>query len=723
MTEIFEQSDILYRVESEDEEKKPVFQKKQKERKNSEDLEKYKKEAQEFLDSHRRLFNTFAKDVSLRFKLSDAFFIDLKNGEINLDIRWFAEKEYSKEQILWAVLHESVHFIDLANDPERMMANFEHIKRKARETGTVILQKWEAKYGQSDPEFIGGLQNPQPIDPEDPNSETMNATEMAAYEIHHRFYNILDDIYVNKDVSRKAPFYEPQEPGGREVKRLYCDKLFKETDYSSQPCHLQIMDALLRQEMVPDEDITLTEEIETVSAKKILFQGREYTIKEIINSFIKPRTGRDTKAGQRYFVIKQIIEPIFLELLSKDLDEWDPKKPEQGKGGQKEDEQKESHSRVNPFSQPYKDYKKNNPDQFKPSQMQKWSDKVNRDNEKRANRIAQDKEDNKKTPEQLAKEAQEAMDKEWADKNNIPYELIQRFKNVEREIAPYLQDLSELWQRIIFGATKKTERGLTGYFNTGIEMSIPQVIDEWPKIEKGELEEAQVMRKTETKEILIKKPELIRVRLVGDMSGSMDEAKKHILQQCVVLLLSSLREFNTHLNLTRSRTKSKLEVDTEVWVFGSTSEVIKRLRRNREFSDELSEMFKIFEHLQSSRGATYDANPLSSILKATEPEKDLILKDKIMEIVFEITDGGSTDQAGNLSSKEARIEVDKLVNVNVIARAFQIGTVSNEEKKTFNQVWNDGREERLGEIVGEKIENLIPAVAELLKKYLGQVRL
>ena len=341
MTEIFEQSDILYRVESEDEEKKPVFQKKQKERKNSEDLEKYKKEAQEFLDSHRRLFNTFAKDVSLRFKLSDAFFIDLKNGEINLDIRWFAEKEYSKEQILWAVLHESVHFIDLANDPERMMANFEHIKRKARETGTVILQKWEAKYGQSDPEFIGGLQNPQPIDPEDPNSETMNATEMAAYEIHHRFYNILDDIYVNKDVSRKAPFYEPQEPGGREVKRLYCDKLFKETDCSSQPCHLQIMDALLRQEMVPDEDITLTEEIETVSAKKILFQGREYTIKEIINSFIKPRTGRDTKAGQRYFVIKQIIEPIFLELLSKDLDEWDPKKPEQGKGGQKEDEQKE----------------------------------------------------------------------------------------------------------------------------------------------------------------------------------------------------------------------------------------------------------------------------------------------------------------------------------------------------------------------------------------------
>ncbi|MDP3696990.1 MAG: vWA domain-containing protein [Candidatus Taylorbacteria bacterium] len=729
MTENFKQSGADpearlrgYRVEGEGGEKEPVFQKKQKEQKDPETLEGYKKEAQEFLDSHRRLLATFAKDVSLRFKLSDAFFIDLKNGEINLDIRWFAKRDYSKEQILWALLHENVHFIDLANDPEQMMANFEYIKQGARQTGTVILQKWEAKYGQSDPEFIEGLKTPQPIDPEDPNSETMNATEMAAYEIRHRFFNILDDIYVNKTVSRKAPFYESQEPGGLEVRRLYREKLFKGTDYSSDPRHRQIMDSLLREDMVPDEDTVWAQEVKAILDRKILFQGQEYTIKEIVDNFIKPRTGRDTKAGQRYFVIKNVIEPIFLELLNKDLEEWDPQKPKEGEGQGNKGEDgkgKDSPSQANPFGRPYRDDQQNNPDQFKPSQMRKWSDKKKDDDKKESDKITQDKENDKKTPEQLAQEAQNAMDREWADKNSIPYELIHKFRNIEKEVAPYLQDLSELWQRIIFGSTKKTERGMVGYFPSGTEMSIPKVIDEWPKIEKGQLEETRVMRKMETKEILIKNPELIRVRLVGDMSGSMNEAKRHVLEQCIVLLLSSLREFNTYLNLTRSRTKSNLEVDTEVWVFGDDAQKVKQLRSGpgQGMENDRVEAIKIFQHLQNTLGNTFDNKALEEIIKSLELDKEKIEQGKIMEIVFEITDGGSS------ASDKTKTAVDSLIRINVIARAFQIGSVSDEEKEIFNKVWNEGREEKLGEAMGEKIENLVPAIAELLKKYLGQVRL
>lgn len=719
MSGLSEKLNMVERIEGE--EKEPIFQKKgEKEGKNpKKEFEKYKQEAQEFLDSRRRLFTTFAKDVSLRFKLSDAFFIDLKNGEINLDVGWFAERGYSKEQILWAVLHEHIHFIDLANDPEQMMANFEYIKQGARKTGAVILQKWEAKYGQSDPEFIEGLKVPQPIDPEDPDSETMNATEAAAYEIHHRFFNILDDIYVNRSVSRKAPSYEPDEPGGQEVRRLYREKLFDKIDYSSQPRHMQIIDALLREDMVPDENVILAEEVKSVANRKTMFQGKEYTIKEIVDNFIKPRSGRDTKAGQRYFVIKQIIEPIYLELLNKDIEEWDPQKQKPNEDGKGEGEGEKSQSRANPFSQPYKDYKQNNSDRLKPSQMRKWSDKKKDDDKKEAEKIAKDKENDKKTSDQKAVEAQEALDKNWADKNDVPYELIQKFKNIEREIAPHLQELSELWQRIIFGSTKKNERGMTGYFNAGTEISIPKVIDEWPQIEKGQLEEARVMEKMETKEVLIKKPELIRVRLIGDVSGSMNEAKRHVLEQCIVLLLSSLREFNTYLNLTRSRTKSKLEVDTQVWVFGDEAKEAKRLRagQGQGMDDDLIENIKIFKHLQNTLGYTYDNKALDEIIKSLEPDIEKIGQDKIMEIVFEITDGGSS------APDEAKSAVDSLVNINVIARAFQIGAVSDEEKKTFNKVWNDGREEKLGEIVGEKIENLIPAIAELLKKYLGQVKL
>lgn len=59
----------------------------------------------------------------------------------------------------------------------------------------------------------------------------------------------------------------------------------------------------------------------------------------------------------------------------------------------------------------------------------------------------------------------------------------------------------------------------------------------------------------------------------------------------------------------------------------------------------------------------------------------------------------------------------------MITRAFQIGAVSQDEKNTFNDVWNKNRKEKLGEIVGEKVENLLPAITELLKKYLTNIRL
>lgn len=88
-----------------------------------------------------------------------------------------------------------------------------------------------------------------------------------------------------------------------------------------------------------------------------------------------------------------------------------------------------------------------------------------------------------------------------------------------------------------------------------------------------------------------------------------------------------------------------------------------------------------------------------------------------MEIVFEVTDGGSS------APTEAKAAVDKLLAAKVITRAMQIGKVDEDEKQLFNKVWNDGREEPLGQVVGEDIANLLPAVTELLKKYLGGVRL
>jgi len=677
----------------------------------SEELRQYQKKGQEMIDSYKRFFTTFAKDVSLDFRMSDGFSIDLKNGVVHLNTKWFADKDFSQEQILWANLHELSHFRDLTQDPEGVMKNFEYIREQAKRTGALILQKWEQKYGSTDPEFIDRMKKQRPISKKDP-TKTMNAVEQAAYKIHHTFYNVFDDVYVNNLVSRRAPRFESEGADGEEIEKLYREKLFSETDYSKLPRHLQFLYKLLREEMVPNEEVILNDEMAGAMQRKIKFQGREYRPKEIMEQFIKPRGGRDTKASRRYFVLQNTLEPVFMELLMKDLRDWELQKPEEQKD--RNELQEETSEAGNPFGQNYQEFDKNSPSQINNQDIQDWMDKYQEDKKKEAEQKANEQ----KSAEKKAEEAQEKMDKEWCQKHNLDFKILHQYRQIEREVAPYLEDLSRLWQRIIFGSTKKIERGLEGYYKVGTELDVGKVIEEWPKIQKGNFEETKVMKKMTRKEVLIRKPELIRVRLVGDMSHSMNEAKKHVLQQCFVLLLSSLREFNTYLNLTRSETKSKLEVDTEAWIFGDQAQRVKRLRGESGMDDEQVETIKIFEHLQNNIGSTDDNKALEAILRSLNPEdREKISQGEIMEMVFEITDGGST------APEAAKKAVDALQETGVITRAFQIGSVSGEEKKIFNDVWNEGREERLGEIVGEKIENLLPAVTELLKKYLSGVKL
>ena len=707
-------------VEGEDDNKPFEGSEAASEAKKTENLPEYQREAQAMVDSYRRFFQTFAKDVSLRFKLSDKFYIDLENGEVNLAAQWFTERGYSREQILWANLHELSHFRDLSEDPERMMENFDYIQARAKKTGATILDKWQQKYGASDPEFVDGLEKQRPASRKDPQ-KTMNATEQAAYQIHHTFYNIFDDVYVNNLVARKAPRYEPGTIGGNQVNALYRNSLFPKTDYAELPRHMQFLYKLLREEMVPDEAVSIRDDVKEALERKIQFQGKEYNAKEIVENFVKPRGNRDTKAGQRYFVLQKTLEPIFEDLLKKDLDEWDPQKQKKQKGEQGKGEPEKgdgSPKDANPFGGDYEEFNDKNPDQFNPEDIKDWVEKAEGDKKKGEAADRTKKIDEGKTAQEKAKDAQGKLDEAWCEKNNIKPEALRRFRQIEREVAPYLEELTKLWQRIIFGSMKKMERATAGHFKAGTELDIGKVIEKWPEIQKGDPAEVEVMKKTVTEERLIQRPELIRVRLVGDMSGSMNADKRHILQQCFVLLLSSLREFETYLNLTRSQTKTKLEIDTEGWIFGDNAQKIKKLRSESGVEDEQVDIVKIFEHLENTIGNTYDNTALEKILEEISPEeRDKISQEKIMEMVFEVTDGGSSDAAA------ARRAVDALDAASIVTRTFQIGETSDEEKAVFNSVWNANREDKLGEIVGKDIQNLLPAIAELLKKYLGNVRL
>ena len=349
----------------------------------SPEIEKYSAEAQAMLDGYGPLIRTFAKDVSLTFKVGNAFFIDLEKGEVNMDVRWFADRSFTREQILWAVLHELSHFRDLADDPERMMKNFDYIQSRARSTGAEMMKKWEAAFGESDPKMIEKMKKQHPFSKKKPG-QTMNSAERAAYQVHHTFYNILDDMYVNAQVARKAPAYEEASGGGGAVEKLYKEKLFAKTDYSTLPRHLQFMYKLLREQMVPDEEVVTKDEVAQVLETRVRFQGKEYTPKQLVAQFIKPRSTRDTKAGQRYFVIQQTLEPVFQKLLMQDIADWQPQNPQEQKGSQgepSEPEEGEGQPESHPFSNDYKEYESNSPDQLGDDDVKDWADKHKKETE------------------------------------------------------------------------------------------------------------------------------------------------------------------------------------------------------------------------------------------------------------------------------------------------------------------------------------------------------
>jgi uncharacterized protein YegL len=613
----------------------------------------------------------------------------------------------------------------------------------------------------------------------------------SAYGIHHPFYNSLDDIWVNNSVSRKAASFERGTEGGKEIESLYKEKLFPGFDYSNgESRHRQFINKLLRDDNVPDEQCVVSPDVEEALNRKIQFGGKSYTAKELIATFIKPRTGRDTKAGERYAILRRTLEPIFKELLAKDIADWKPewKPPEeqsqgdQGGDGDESSQSKDSQGQENkdqdskeigkpqgskgskepadrdekgkgepqesqeskeqegdttegelppatPFEKEIKDWQENTIDQLPPEDMKDLFKKFEEvkekkeEEKKKAEQVKEEEEkkleaEDKRTPQEKAANTQKKEDEQWAKKNASRglskeqlLDNLARFRQVQAEIAPYLDELSALWRHIIFGTSREIVRGMEGHFKTGDELDVQKTIEDWGSIQEGKFEQAKIFRKIEDKEVVTQKPELIRVRVVGDMSGSMDEDKLRVLQQAMTLIFSSLDEFQTYLNATRAETKSKLEVETEGWVFSNSAEKIKSLD-----DKENIEMVSIFNHLQNSTGGTYDNRALSSILNSLTPDDEEKIKSgKIMDIVFEITDGGSSDQ------NAAREAVDNLIEKGVISRAFQVGRVGAGERRAFDEVWNESREKERGVRVGVDISALIPAITKALKEYLGDV--
>lgn len=721
-------------------------------------LEEYKKQGEDFVNSHKRLFSSFAEDVSLKFRMADKFQIDYENGIVQLDSNWFFDRGYNKEQILWAVFHELSHFRDFANDKTGLLDSFTYIKGKAEKL-----------------------------------TEETGMDPGLAYKTYHTLFNCLDDIYVNKTVSRRASYFETKRQGGKHVENLYKEKLFKDTDFTKTdedgeplvkiPHHLQFAFYLLRKAMLPNQDIVVSDEVRGALDNKFLVGDKEHTVESLINAYMVPSKSKDTKASARHSYLKTYIEPIYEALIQKDLQEKSENEnneqnnqnsgpgeqssgpqegekdgnktnqsesgPEKGKQGEnssqtksepKESQDGESTSNSTEPSpaetnegdqastkneqqeQKFKDwadihseFESKSPDQLSEDDIKKFTEY--REEKKEEQKI---KETEPKSP-QSERTVQVNLDKNWAEENKTEgrdlLKELQSLREIEDSIMPYLDSLTELWQNIIAGKSIGIDYVKDRFHSSGPELNIDSVVDNMGAIYAHQ-SAPRIYDKVVTKETIIEKPEIIRIRLVADKSGSMEnEIKQRVLAQTLVLILRSLQQFNEMLNLTRGSTGSKLKVETQVLGFSDSLSIIKKLDSEAGEVDPTLEILNTLKRCRNERGSTYDDLALNHVTKnQSEIDVQRIKQGKILDILFEITDGGSSNQE---SSKKAVTDLDI---TGIHTNAFQIGKVEESEKRAFNYVWNSG-ENKKGLVVGEDIEKLLPAITEALRRYLANVQL
>ena len=300
-----------------------------------EELEEAKERMRTMLNENRDILNNFAGG-QVKFILGDGFYFNIESKEVSVDYSRFLEKEgYSEAQVLFTILHELSHYRDFCNSPENALRYIEYSMDKGREYGDQLLEKVRKKFGDS---------GTAPFEREVPIGKKRKLREIdkigqRAFSI---YFNVFEDIHVNDAVSRRSPRFERSDTDidndSEEVTRLYREKLFPGTDLTKNPYHLQFLNSLLRDDMVPDETAEVTDEVREALDHTVSYRGKKMTVREAVNIIMKQNRKTEKVMKEQHEDLKSVIEPVFEELLDKDLEAWDPELPPEPESGCEDDQ-------------------------------------------------------------------------------------------------------------------------------------------------------------------------------------------------------------------------------------------------------------------------------------------------------------------------------------------------------------------------------------------------
>ena len=665
----------------------------------SPELRPYVEEAKKFLREYTGHFRAVARDNSLQFEAGMQTCIDLQKKIIYLSVEKFKmmkEQGMNFWQIIASVCHELGHYFDLAKNPKGMLDNFRYMERRAGELLPKAL------------EIIKQTHNPIPdyleemivVDPE--TGRSIPWLQAWIYKRIHRFYNALDDVYVNRLVQHRVstlhPIFGRQ---GAQWNALYRDFLFPsdpnqrgETpqegepyDMLMQPKSEQFCTALLRGVMVPHQAMIMGERVRQVldspqsPSIPVTLRDRIVGPRGVLSVGIKESEDPEW----RYKKIRAAVEPAFLELFFEDLEknkfplrredaegkgqgkgkgkkgsasgDMAPPSKDKGEKGEKGDEKDKKDGDgeggqwdtdiTNPEwidAKTVKDFIKQQKDVKKTEKLQ---DKLAR-----------------MTPDEREKYAkrQEIIDR--LSRFDIPEaeKLAEQYTTLLESVEPYRKDLAETFRKIMESIRERmVQFWMTGF--TSGRFDVDRMIAKFgPELASGKYgsvdwERLNVHDRREVESRLSLHPNRIRVRLVIDGSGSMSTERILAAQQLAVLFMGALGSAEAEINMAFKLSEPFI-IDTEVWMYGSPGNA----RRIKTFASlktdpllEQVERVAFLQHVNSGYGGTCEAEPLWLISQTITPDDEQQIKEgRIRDFLFLFTDGGTNEKSGFYSGKNEK---------------------------------------------------------------------
>lgn len=539
-----------------------------------------KERSTDYFNKHRDFFETYARG-GVKVEPAPAgintFAFDLKEDTIYVnDMFYRLKKGFDDKKTAFAVCHEIEHFLE----------------KKA-----MIKEKG------------GGEEFSRYLD---------KISKSRAYKL---LDNCVADIRENRSVVEKTS----KDFRGIEEK-MYREDLFSDTDFRKAPMHIQFAQAILREQILPDEKCVVVDEV----------RAKLDELDSVVNKnkvkLLDAMTDSSVPMSLRLKLLDEYVVPMMEDLKQKDLEEEKEKK-NGGKGSDGKNEGKSGEGKPLDPNEVFKDaYEKAEkctlgsvPHEVEEKALKEWK-------------------------EEQKKNSVEAREEEYAKSLGVSKKALDEYRSINKTLQSVVnpetnqsvvEELHELFSRIIAKRKKKwivpespREEGDTlddpvGAFVEGMRGNFT------PKVwEEHEIKEYRGNRCGE-----------VEISFVCDGSGSMndgDGAKRKEQQKAMVLAMEALKDFNDMVEEEQSALVEPIDIKTEVYKFqGKESDSTPLKQMGKELSER--DRITICGDLSQTPGSTTeDFIPLETIDGGILPETNGRMREgELKKIVIVMTDGES----------------------------------------------------------------------------------